>query len=946
MAELDGIFDVIICQTVFSGIEYFERSKIAMLQYGLAKEPHNYGPWRSLGDLQLAYGEYSAAFFKQYSPTVVVGNPAHDRFHDANYCAAARKAWSGRLDHRRPTIVYAPTWGDLSTSNIFIDAVAALAREYNVIVKLHHNTALTDKRRRRLPNQRSLHMLYEADDLLDTLVVADVVLSDYSGAIFDAVHCGKPVLLLHDATESRFGEKLNANSLEYRLRGTLGRLVIHPSQLADAVAKELATPQQPPQPLLDQLFLRTPNAASNAASELMRLARGGQPAPTDAQLRARESLRRDRSQTLNRKRFQVPKSSSSTNQEQNGPARRPLSQSGFSVSQALRAARLQTLPAVRRKYQSYARSFRQEASQRFQYSKVGAWARENAVPTGLFASATKRFASCIGKWFPRSGRLAIARALLHVRLGEFAEARKVLLLSQRGCPRRAEILLRIADSYRDAAEPDAAHAYYTAAARINNPYGDMRKLSFESNERLLEQGEATLTRLLTRSVTSLLPYIAMLNRVAVFYPNLATDMARLRLAARDALWREPLQSSATLNSRIRIALGARWIDDATRLQMLGRERSIRVAPDNTKRIENIRSALGPMMQVLEAAWDNEDGGALTCLHNGQLLPLTSVRARAVEFFIPTPFFAFEQSEKITYSTVRSAFRTCFEILAAREDVCIVPRHQTNWQHCRSRGIDLRISYHTRGAVDESHMHIQESTLAGRCSIDSSDFAGFATIANDFSLIDTWPASLSETLETMQRLNQQYIAANISKYDQSQEHASLPRQFVFIPLQLATDVVARLAYIDALTLLRETAKHFSGSKTKVIVKRHPMCTSATLDLALRQLTKNGQVIETRASVHQLIAASTAVITVNSGVGLEAMMHNKPVIVTGGCDYAYAARICRNVDDLHAALARPLTGDSERRLKLLHYYFHRYTVAADNRQALQKRMSDWIYRNATE
>ena len=42
MAELDGVFDVVVCQTPFTQIERFEKSKIAMLQYELAKKPHNY----------------------------------------------------------------------------------------------------------------------------------------------------------------------------------------------------------------------------------------------------------------------------------------------------------------------------------------------------------------------------------------------------------------------------------------------------------------------------------------------------------------------------------------------------------------------------------------------------------------------------------------------------------------------------------------------------------------------------------------------------------------------------------------------------------------------------------------------------------------------------------------------------------------------------------------
>src|SRR5690606_35068599 len=124
------------------GIEDLEHTKVAMLQYGLAKEPHNYGAWRSLGDLQLAYGEYSARRLRHYSPAVAVGNPALDRWHEPGYRELTRALWSKRMDLDRPTIAYAPTWGPLSTVEQFVDAVAELSTEYNVLLKLHHNTAL------------------------------------------------------------------------------------------------------------------------------------------------------------------------------------------------------------------------------------------------------------------------------------------------------------------------------------------------------------------------------------------------------------------------------------------------------------------------------------------------------------------------------------------------------------------------------------------------------------------------------------------------------------------------------------------------------------------------------------------------------------------------------------------------------------------------------------
>lgn len=290
LPELDGIFDVMVCQTMFTQIERFTRTKIAMLQYGLAKESHNYDAWRSLGHLQLAYGPYSAARLRHYGPVEVVGNPALDRFHDATYLTSRRKTWAQRLRPDRKTITYVPTWGELSTSDLFIEAVVGLSKDYNVILKLHHNTALLEADRKRDLEHVALHVLAENDDLLDALVVSDLVLSDYSGAIFDALYCGKPVLLLQDGSDQRFGAKLDTDSLEHARRDDLGTVVATPSVLRSAVSKALRHPRRPPPDLMDDLILSGPGASERAASALMALAKGEVPAQSQTQAYVRRAF--------------------------------------------------------------------------------------------------------------------------------------------------------------------------------------------------------------------------------------------------------------------------------------------------------------------------------------------------------------------------------------------------------------------------------------------------------------------------------------------------------------------------------------------------------------------------------------------------------------------------------------------------------------------------------
>lgn len=66
---IDGTHDILLFQSAFPGIEKIKNSKLVSIQYGLAKERHNYGEWRSLADMNLMYGDYSSNIVSHYAPS-------------------------------------------------------------------------------------------------------------------------------------------------------------------------------------------------------------------------------------------------------------------------------------------------------------------------------------------------------------------------------------------------------------------------------------------------------------------------------------------------------------------------------------------------------------------------------------------------------------------------------------------------------------------------------------------------------------------------------------------------------------------------------------------------------------------------------------------------------------------------------------------------------------
>ena len=102
-----------------------------------------------------------------------------------------------------------------------------------------------------------------------------------------------------------------------------------------------------------------------------------------------------------------------------------------------------------------------------------------------------------------------------------------------------------------------------------------------------------------------------------------------------------------------------------------------------------------------------------------------------------------------------------------------------------------------------------------------------------------------------------------------------------------------------------------------------------------------VIITECSVHSIIEGCEAVFTANSGTGFEALMHGKPVYISGLADYAYAAA---GFLDSREAVAQALRGgfsaDREKILRFLYFYNKRYSVKADAREAVEDRLRVWL------
>lgn len=185
LGTIDGKCDVVICQTPVTVMKFFTKSLVVAQQYSLAKEHYQYGVWRSQADLNLMYGNYSANTSSPFSRTLAVGNPLFDGFVPIDGLLEPRTSTTGRL-----RVLYMPTYGDLSNRRAALQGL--MTNDVELSVKAHH----ADFEIKNLADENGIPIFLSETNPVELILDHDLVVSDYSGAIYDALSLRTPVALV------------------------------------------------------------------------------------------------------------------------------------------------------------------------------------------------------------------------------------------------------------------------------------------------------------------------------------------------------------------------------------------------------------------------------------------------------------------------------------------------------------------------------------------------------------------------------------------------------------------------------------------------------------------------------------------------------------------------------------------------------------------------------
>ncbi len=266
-----------------------------------------------------------------------------------------------------------------------------------------------------------------------------------------------------------------------------------------------------------------------------------------------------------------------------------------------------------------------------------------------------------------------------------------------------------------------------------------------------------------------------------------------------------------------------------------------------------------------------------------------------------PAAAFRKN-KIDYPGFRADIRFVLSAMFAAFEKNDVPYSVRS--RLRTHGfVDLPVpsfSYHTISHGNLG-LHFKETDRPSLFSFDSRGYAGWSDFSNISSeQLRAADVDQQEAAAFFEADKQRVIGGNLSKYRQAavSDSENLPENFIFVALQLIGDAVSQLAYLSLFEMVEEVVRTAEAKGLSVVIKRHPLCTTPEVSRFLSKLVAEGRVIQVYSSIHAIIPKALAVCVVNSGVGAEALLHEKPVYVFGRADYMAGCFVCRQPGDFAA------------------------------------------------
>ncbi|WP_309244110.1 glycosyltransferase [Paenibacillus sp. GbtcB18] len=163
-------------------------------QYGMAKPSWNLDAWSSKFDFIFCNSTYDYSVLKHYTQAEISGLIKFSYFQKKP------------TQNVRKRLLYLPTYGSQCSIEEIGPCIQELKEEFDITIKLHHGTTYLEPNRVSLAHTISDRVLDHRSSLVDLFEQTDLVLSDGSGAIFDAIATNTPIVVYQHNKPEYFEE--------------------------------------------------------------------------------------------------------------------------------------------------------------------------------------------------------------------------------------------------------------------------------------------------------------------------------------------------------------------------------------------------------------------------------------------------------------------------------------------------------------------------------------------------------------------------------------------------------------------------------------------------------------------------------------------------------------------------------------------------------------------
>jgi hypothetical protein len=236
---------------------------------------------------------------------------------------------------------------------------------------------------------------------------------------------------------------------------------------------------------------------------------------------------------------------------------------------------------------------------------------------------------------------------------------------------------------------------------------------------------------------------------------------------------------------------------------------------------------------------------------------------------------------------------------------------------RARDADITVGTHSApdGRFDDGNLHILDDRSVITDNVLNAGVAYFWDFwhldpqgTKAFSSIGAKTYSPGEVpfrraKPFYETLRQRHVDARQSKYTQPEALRRFGPGALSVFFQGTYPVQSGAAHISDLEMLRAVLA--GAGDRPVIVKPHPLVSAPGDAAAVTALARHDpRLCVTDANVHDILAASTATISINSTVALEGFLHRVPAILFGRSDFHHFAGQVDHPDQFATVLAQQL------------------------------------------